>query len=200
MGGRPSGAGHRGRSAAGCWPGRVVAGGGPPFTQRGRRCSPGACGKPWRGGGDLGESPVDQGKHARRARTPFGRPLRFAPWPAVGPGPDVAELRRARSCCVYDVFWLLSFGFYVSAPPRLAPPQAPGPAVQEMSLRRSCVAYFLREFPTPCPRVDRPPSATAPQASPAAKKQRGERGAGRSPKPPHPPPFSAKEGATCLTT
>ena len=26
-------------------------------------------------------------RHARRARTPFGRPLRFAPWPAVGPVP-----------------------------------------------------------------------------------------------------------------
>lgn len=50
------------------------------------------------------QSDKTQGRHARRARTPFGRPLRFAPWPAVGPGPDVAELRRARTCCVYDVF------------------------------------------------------------------------------------------------
>jgi DNA processing protein len=38
-----------------------------------------------------------------------------------------------------------------------------------ISLRRSFVADFLREFPAPGPRVDRPPSATAPQASPAAK-------------------------------
>ena len=50
---------------------------------------------------------------------------------------------------VFDVFWLLSFGSYVPAPARLAPPSS-GPAVQGMSLRRSCVAYFLREFPAPC--------------------------------------------------
>jgi hypothetical protein len=110
------------------------------------------------------------GWHQERASTPQ------APWPAVG---SSAVRRRAPAIpgpFVYDVFWLLSFGLYVSAPARRAPvPQAPpGPAVREMSLRRSCVAYFLREFPGPCPRVDRPPSATAPQAPPAAKKQRGE--------------------------
>jgi hypothetical protein len=68
------------------------------------------------------QSDKTQGRHARRARTPFGRPLRFAPWPAVGPGPDVAELRRARSFLCLRRFWLLSSGLYVSAPPRLAPP------------------------------------------------------------------------------
>jgi hypothetical protein len=123
----------------------------PPLLQAHRSCT-GEC---------------SQGSYPVRASTPQ------APWPAVG---SSAVRRRAPAIpgpFVYDVFWLLSFGLYVSAPARRAPvPQAPpGPAVREMSLRRSCVAYFLREFPGPCPRVDRPPSATAPQAPPAAKKQ-----------------------------
>ena len=29
---------------------------------------------------------------------PFWASTPQAPWPAAGPGPDVAELRRARSC------------------------------------------------------------------------------------------------------
>jgi hypothetical protein len=49
----------------------------------------------------------------------IGRPLRGR---MLGPRRAVAELRTPWPCCVYDVFWLLSFGLYVSAPARLAPP------------------------------------------------------------------------------
>src|SRR4029453_3490238 len=57
-----------------------------------------------------------------------------------------------------------------------SPSVPPGPAARESSLRRSYLAYFLEGISRTLPSVDRPPSATAPQASPAAKKQRGERG------------------------
>ena len=40
----------------------------------------------------------------------------------LGPVPTSQSSAVPGPVCVYDVFWLLSFGFYVSAPPRLAPP------------------------------------------------------------------------------
>jgi hypothetical protein len=66
--------------------------------------------------------------------------------PADGPVLDVAELRRARSCFVYDVFWLLSFGLSVSAPALFSRPSFVGPCAMKILLRRSRVAYFLRRF------------------------------------------------------
>ena len=44
----------------------------------------------------------------------FGRPLRGR---LLGPGRAVAELRTPWPWCVYDVFWLLSFGLYVPVEP-----------------------------------------------------------------------------------
>lgn len=77
--------------------------------------------------------------------------------------------RRLKDFSSITVFWLLSFGLYVSAPARLAPPFLRGlrpvesaPALLRISSADSTVLALW---------VDRPPSATAPQASPAAKKQ-----------------------------
>jgi len=54
-----------------------------------------------------------QKQRARRAEGfaalhPGGRPLAR---PAVGSSAGSAELRHPCPCCVYDVFWLLSYGF-----------------------------------------------------------------------------------------
>jgi hypothetical protein len=93
--------------------------------------------------------------------------------------PAVVQCRLRRAPPSLALFCLRRFGccpvgLYVSPPARLAPPSS-GPAVQEMSLRRSFVAVFLWNFPPLALRVDRPPSATAPQASPAAKTTVGNR-------------------------
>ncbi len=75
-------------------------------------------------------------------------------------------------------------------------PSFVGACGPEILLRRSFLADFLRRFSVPCPAGRRDSTGTAPQASPAAKKQRGERGGwpvtfGR---PTH--PTSRQEGAT----
>src|SRR6478752_10344054 len=115
-------------------------------------------------------------KHVRVAHR-IGRPLAR---PAVGAracrrrAPDPLALSCLR------LFWLLSFGLYVSAPAGLAPPSS-GPAAREMPCGAPSSLISFGNFPPLALRVDRPPSATAPQASPAAKTTTGERGAGRSP-------------------
>jgi hypothetical protein len=100
-----------------------------------------------------------------------GRPLAR---PAVGPVP-APQGSAAPGPVVSTTFWLLSCRIvHVRSGP--SGPSFVGACGARISLRRSFVAYFLREFPGPCPlRVDRLPSATAPQASPAAKTT-GERG------------------------
>ena len=81
-----------GRSAAGGRRGWVVAGDGPPLPQGPALIT--WCVRQARGEIGLGGSAgIREGMLAGLA------PLRAStPWPAVGPGPDVAELRRARSC------------------------------------------------------------------------------------------------------
>ena len=101
-----------------------------------------------------------------------GRPLAR---PAVGSSAAVAELRPPLALFCLRRFWLLSFGLYVSAPARLAPPSS-GPAVQEMSLRRSFVADFLREFPAPCPAGRQASVGHSSASFASSQKQRGERG------------------------
>jgi hypothetical protein len=122
----------------------------------------------------LGTDFSNQGISARVMEQPVGR----ASAGAAGCRVQcrlVAELRRALAPVVSTTFFgCCPSDSYVPAPPRLAPPSS-GPAGRNL-LRRSCVAYFLRNFPPLALRVDRAPSGTAPQASPAAKKQRGERG------------------------
>ncbi len=75
-------------------------------------------------------------------------------------------------------------------------PSFVGACGPEILLRRSFLADFLRRFSVPCPAGRRDSTGTAPQASPAAKKQRGGEGSwpvtfGR---PTH--PTSRQEGAT----
>jgi hypothetical protein len=69
----------------------------------------------------------------------------------------------------------------VPAPARLAPPSS-GPAARKCPSGAPSSLISSGDFRHLALRVDGPPSGTAPQASPAAKKQRGERGAGRSPR------------------
>jgi hypothetical protein len=101
--------------------------------------------------------------------------------PDVGPVLDVAELRRARSCFVYDVFWLLSFGLSVSAPALFSRPSFVGSCTTE----NSSPALLRRLFPPKifqclALRGEGPPSATSKQACQQPKNNgEGRRDAGR---------------------
>jgi hypothetical protein len=69
--------------------------------------------------------------------------------------------RRTPPCpCLYvhDVFWLLSFGSYVPAPARLAPPSS-GPAGPEFPSGARASLISSRNFPPFALRVDGPPRA-----------------------------------------
>jgi hypothetical protein len=81
-------------------------------------------------------------------------------------------------------------GLYVSAPARLAPPSS-GPAAQEFPCGAPSSLISSGNFPPLALRVDRPPSATAPQASPAAKTT-GERGRWPEQPGPRPHPFPSR--------
>ena len=93
-----------------------------------------------------------------------GRPLRgrlmgVVPAPQAPPCPPLF-LRCA--------FLLVSFGSYVSAPPRLAPPSSgPAPSKRCSGARTSLISST--SFPRLALRVDSVPSATATQASPPNK-------------------------------
>jgi len=93
--------------------------------------------------------------------------------PSQSSGPPGPGLSTTFGCC--------PDGLYVAAPARLAPPSS-GPAVQEFPCGAPSSLISFGNFPPLALRVDRPPSATAPQASPAAKTTRGRGDAGRSPR------------------
>ena len=103
-------------------------------------------------------APTRKRASAERPALWAGARRRRAPDP-----PNLMCLRR---------FLLLSFGSYVPAPARLAPPSS-GPASRKFSSGARSSLLSSGNFPALALRVDRLPSGTAAQASPAGKKQRG---------------------------
>ncbi|TVU62044.1 hypothetical protein FQP90_13395 [Paenarthrobacter nitroguajacolicus] len=66
-----------------------------------------------------------------RARTRLGVHSASLRGRLLGPGHAVAELLHTLALSSSATFWLLSFGLYVPAPARLAPPSS-GPACREI--------------------------------------------------------------------
>ncbi len=136
------------------------------------------------------DKPRKSGKGTSQGSPRYGRPLAR---PAAGRCRSVAELLSVITWCVYDVFWLLSCGFYVSAPALIFKPSVPpGSAPPGILLRR--FAYFLSKIPRRLAlRVKGPPSATSKQACQQPKNNGGEGDAGRSSRSPRSPHFSDKK-------
>ncbi|MDQ0636399.1 hypothetical protein QFZ40_004370 [Arthrobacter pascens] len=111
-------------------------------------------------------------RHARRTRTPSG--VRFAAGCWVQCAPSQSSGHPGPACCLRRFLVAVLRILGVRSTP--SSPSFVGACSVRISLRRSCVADFLREFPPPCPRVDRAPSAAEQASLPATKKQRGERG------------------------
>ncbi len=77
----------------------------------------------------------------------------------LGPGRAVAELRTPWPWCVYDVFWLLSFGLYVPVPAPLAPPFLRGLRPGKVFSGAPSSLISSEDFPGLALRVDGPARA-----------------------------------------
>jgi hypothetical protein len=86
----------------------------------------------------------------------------------LGPGRVVAEPLHALALLCLRRFGCCPDGFYVSAPARLAPPSS-GPAARRIGSGAPSSLISSADSTVLALRLDKPPSTTAPQASPAAK-------------------------------